>query len=334
MHKQKYTKYLKKNIFGEKLKICEDDYISNFTEIQKDGFQNCGIYVSNEELVKCENMNEGRIINKNYFLYLTNKLSEIKKTSERGLLPIIYSYCIKDIDGVTNFYTKMQKLDGDITDFLFKKLPEIIINAKYIEYKQDFNMIISKILNPILQTPQEQQSIPPTPNAPFHRFDDNDFITPPRRPMFDDSDDDVDFILPSRSLFGGTIILNEFDNFIQDYERYYNMHLEQINKKTINITRILYNNNLIDSDGYIPQNYGYKLVDEQIEDDFEYGYSTKDEIKELNLNVLLYKIDFMSLEIIKNKQKEFFGKFQFNYLDNNRHNFLSKYYNMTEPQKE
>jgi hypothetical protein len=327
MQKQKYIKYLKKNIFGGELdesKVCEDNHINSFTEIQTDGGQNCGIYEKDEELIKCENRNEGQFINKANFIAITNKLIEIKNTNKKGLLPIIHSYCIKEINGITNYYTKMQKLDGDITDLLFKKLPELIINTKYIEYKQEFNIIINNILNPILQTPQEQQSMPTTPSAPFHNF------TPARRPIFDDSDSDTDFTPVRQALFGGSKIQIEFNNFIQDFNNHYDIHLKQINKKVINIIRTLYDNYLIDNDGYIPQNYGYMLVGEKLEDDFKYGYSVEGE---LNLNVLLYKIDFMSLEIITTKQEKNFDNFKFNFLNNNKHNFLSKYNDMTEMQR-
>jgi hypothetical protein len=320
MYKTKYIKYIKKNMLGGELKVCEEDYINDFTAIQKDGFQNCGIHTKGQELVKCENMIEGKNINQENFIAITNKLMEIKNTNEKGLLPIIYSYCIKEINGIVNYYTKMQKLDGDITDLLFKELPNFIINTKYMEYKQEFNTMIDKILNSVSQTPYEQQS---------ETFDNYEIeSTPAKGLILYDSDDD--FMQISKPLFGGSKIIIEFDNFIQDYKKHYDINLELINKKAINIIKTLYDNYLVDSDGFIPQNYGYKIVDEKIEDNFEYGYSIEGE---LNFNVLLYKIDFMSLEIIDTKEKKNFNNFKFNFLDDNRHNFLTKYDNMTESQK-
>jgi len=307
MYTQKYIKYLKKiNILGGgDIEKCDDNYTLGFTKIYKDGYQNCGIYEKNTELIKCENMNDGKIIDKENFVNITKKLIEIKKNNSRGLLPIIYSFCTKKNGDSIDYYTKMEKLDGDITDFLFKKLPELIINAKYSEHKAKFNELIEQLL----QLPQKEEN-----------QNNNDVIALLTQGQNDDSDDDNDNNDVARGLFGGSFG-NEFDKFIEDYKLHYNINLDQINKKVTNIIKTLHDNYLVDDDGYIPQNYGYKLIDEKIEENFKYGYSVNGL---LNFNILLYKIDFMSLKMEIGKENKIID-FKFNFLENNKNNFLSKY---------
>lgn len=333
MYKNKYMKYLKKNIFGGVLSKCNENHLNDFKKIDTIGKQNCGIYIKDNIkdniLVKCESKIEGKCISKENFEEIMSKLVEIKKINQVGLLPIIYDYCIKTIeekeegDCDTIYYTTMEKIDGDITDFLFEYLPNLIINKKYSKYQNDFNIIIKKInelaeLN--LKTPQEQKTELNTPETPTptrtNAYSNSPPISPIKPPLFD--------------FDGGSEIPEKFEEFIGEYKKQYDIHLEKINDKVKNIITILYQNNLIDDDGHIPQNYGYKIIDENIENDFKYGYSISGE---LNLNVLLYKIDFMSLKIIEKIPDENFSNFKFNLLDNNEKNFFNNYVKLSDENK-
>lgn len=343
----KYKKYLKKNMFGGDINACPEKITDGFVEIQTEGYQNCGIYVKDNKLTKCEYFNDGKIIDPIEFENITKKLMEIKKSNPIGLLPEIYSYCKKEINDVPNYYTEMEKLDGNIVDFLLVALPNLIIEKKYNGYKQDFEKIIHKILNFTFETPQMQQSTFNTPQAPYHNLLQQEYsestpqrnytrqlyleTTPPRYPVFNYEDNEEDDFFSQRQLFGGSDLILKFNEFLEEYTMHYNIHLELINKKIRNIMKVLYENYLFDDDANLPQNFGYKLVDYTISENFEYGYSVEGEIK---LNILLYKLDFMSLKILTVKEpNKSFDKFKFGFLDDNRNNFLSKYKVLTGDEK-
>lgn len=114
-NKYKYDKYYKKH-FGmiNKLQFggSKEEFFTKWKSIENSGQFNCGIFISDAEpnkICKCEK----------YFHPDITKMIEKIGDEYKKFFPEIYE--TKTYDG--NAYTIMEKLDGDITQFLLKYIP-------------------------------------------------------------------------------------------------------------------------------------------------------------------------------------------------------------------
>ena len=96
-----------------------NSFLNGYSKKINSGQHNCGIYISSDEkyIIKCE-----RSINES----LHGPLQQINDTYPAyKIFPEIYQfYKFED-----NFYCKMDKLDGDVTQLLCERLPQLILDT-------------------------------------------------------------------------------------------------------------------------------------------------------------------------------------------------------------
>jgi hypothetical protein len=115
---KKYIKYKNKYLNLKQIKG-GNKLLEGWSDIPNTGRQNCGIFINLKEkdkIMKCS----GTIANINAVNNINDKIH---------LFPIIYSVDQLDL----NYYTIMEKLDGDISDIFYKFIPNNIINKLDLE---------------------------------------------------------------------------------------------------------------------------------------------------------------------------------------------------------
>jgi len=138
----KYLKYKKKylllkNQIGGDLIIenVEDcDFLDEYDKVIQHGLFNCGIYINSREPTKIIKCITGKIRS----LKLYNKINEIN--SVKKIFPIYYN--IKYCEREDKTLITMEKLDGDLTFYLYKVLiPNIISRFDDSSYKNEKNLV-------------------------------------------------------------------------------------------------------------------------------------------------------------------------------------------------
>lgn len=132
--KYKYNKYKKKylNLLGgfNVIKFNDESFMNNWIKQHNFGQFNCGIFFikdDNDKIVKCEDYNNSSIIQK----LLDNNIF---------IFPKIYEI----IEYNKKYYTIMEKLDGDLTSFLFNYIPNKILNDMNLD-KDYYKIFYEKI---------------------------------------------------------------------------------------------------------------------------------------------------------------------------------------------
>jgi hypothetical protein len=145
-YKRKYLKYKSKylnakyNQKGGSLKIkkhTDKSFINDWTKIQQSGQQNCGIFISDkypQRLMKC-----GGSVN-----HEVHELNE--KLIKEGIKVFPHIYEEHEFDNKK--YVVMDRLDGDLTEILYEKLPVNIIDEMKIDedIKNDMKWIYKNMM--------------------------------------------------------------------------------------------------------------------------------------------------------------------------------------------
>ena len=109
----------------------EHEFLKGFTRIPNSGQHNDGIFIKDDELIKCTRFDARKI---------NNSVNEIN--SGEAIFPIIYDTYYDELSEKT--FTKMLKLDGDITSLFYEYIPNEVLNEMgLLSLKED----IMKIFN-------------------------------------------------------------------------------------------------------------------------------------------------------------------------------------------
>jgi|SaaInlStandDraft_6_1057023.scaffolds.fasta_scaffold01732_4 hypothetical protein len=107
----------------------------DYFQINNSGQQNCGIFISkkySELLIKCENYKKYNEENFNKFI---KKLNDINKLE---YFPQIKEFFYDET--ASKKYIKMEKLDGDLTQLLYEKIPLQILNKMNLDNNEAKNI--------------------------------------------------------------------------------------------------------------------------------------------------------------------------------------------------
>lgn len=128
------TKYLKNKNIPYKVQYGGDlqEFLYGFTQIPNAGQHNCGIFIRDNLIIKCSNgLND-------------TKTQEAMKINQTAIIfPQIYDIYKDEVN--KKHYVKMEKLDGDITNLFYEEIPNRVLND--MEFDDAIKIDIMKIFD-------------------------------------------------------------------------------------------------------------------------------------------------------------------------------------------